>query len=152
MKIYRYYFLLSLIILIMVPLAGCSSNEALSEEKLVEIEIENEKTVINIEELSVAEFKKQIVLKNDTLFILDIRYPEDYNKNYVEGSVNIPFSEVPDRLNELPKDKKILIICYLGKTAVGVGEDLEKQGYKPIVLSGGFKAIEEVEFETIANE
>lgn len=43
--------------------------------------------------------------------IVDVRTPDEFMGGNVEGSVNIPLQEIPDRLNELKNMKQPLILC-----------------------------------------
>lgn len=81
---------------------------------------------------------KKITAKED-LFLLDIRRKDDFAKNYIEGSVHCEWSEVLDFIEEdiLPKDKKIIVICYSGQTAGQVVGILKALGYDACSLMGG---------------
>ena len=43
--------------------------------------------------------------------IIDIRFPEEYQAWHLDGSVNIPLNELPDRLGELDRKKLIITVC-----------------------------------------
>ncbi|MEE8482105.1 MAG: FAD-dependent oxidoreductase, partial [Acidiferrobacterales bacterium] len=47
----------------------------------------------------------------DNVFVLDVRTPEEYELGAIHNSTNIPLEELRDRLDEIPKDKQILIYC-----------------------------------------
>ena len=47
-------------------------------------------------------------------FILDVRTPDEYELGNIEGSVNIEVDQIRNRLDEIPKDKKIIIYCGVG--------------------------------------
>jgi rhodanese-related sulfurtransferase len=75
----------------------------------------------------------------EDLFLLDIRKPENYAEGHIENSVNIFWLDLfkPENLNQLPKDKKIIIICYVGHTASQVMTLLKMLGYDVAVLKFG---------------
>ena len=50
----------------------------------------------------------------DTLFILDVREPNEYQINKIAGSTLIPLGEVPRRYQELPRDVEIITQCKMG--------------------------------------
>lgn len=81
---------------------------------------------------------KCIGAKED-LFILDIRKKEDFAENFVEGSVHCEWSQVFEFIEEdiLPKDKKIIVICYTGQTAGQTVGVLKLLGYDACSLKGG---------------
>lgn len=77
--------------------------------------------------------------ERDRLFLVDIRGTNDYNKGHIDGATNIPFLAVavPDNLKLLPKDKKIVVICYTGNTAGQTTTILRMLGYDAVVLKYG---------------
>ncbi|GBE58161.1 putative adenylyltransferase/sulfurtransferase MoeZ [bacterium BMS3Abin01] len=78
--------------------------------------------------------------QKEELFLLDIRLAEDYEKvGHIEGATNIPFADVavPENLDRLPKDKKIIVICYTGNTAAQATMILRILGYDASVLKFG---------------
>lgn len=66
------------------------------------------------------------------LFLLDVRLPEDYQKFHIPGTINIPFKEIAreENLSRLPRDKQIIVICYLGHTSSQVISILGMLGFK----------------------
>ncbi|KAA9677816.1 CoA-disulfide reductase, partial [Escherichia coli] len=58
------------------------------------------------------------------------RYPE---------ALHIPVDELRSRLNELPKDKEILIGCQSGLRGHVAYRLLKQQGFQARNLSGGYK-------------
>ena len=58
-------------------------------------------------------------VKNEDLFILDIRQPDVYNKGHVKGAVNLPWGSeaIPESLDKLPGDETIYVYCYTAQTA-----------------------------------
>ncbi|MDD2207592.1 MAG: rhodanese-like domain-containing protein [Aminobacterium sp.] len=79
------------------------------------------------------------VMKKEEVYILDIRKPEDYEEEHLEGAVNIFWSEVGDHLNEIPKDKKVIVCCYSGQSAGQVVSLMRLLGYNACSLKGGMK-------------
>ena len=73
------------------------------------------------------------------LFVVDLRSADDYNKGHIDGAVNIPFTSlaVPDNLKLLPKDKKIVLVCYTGNTAAQAEMILQMLDYDAVVLKFG---------------
>ncbi|MCT8139270.1 rhodanese-like domain-containing protein [Anaerobacillus sp. CMMVII] len=138
------FILLIPFVVLILGLAACSSSSetrAISElpEKSSE-EIEE-----NLDMISAEDFIEAIQL--NSLFLLDIRYANDFLESHLERSVNIPFSEVAERYDELPFDQEIAIICYGGSTSIQIAEELRDAGFHPVVVTGGYKAIEEVSSE-----
>ena len=56
--------------------------------------------------LEPGELKKKLENK-ENVFLLDVRTPEEFEEQRIKGSVNIPITELQERLNEIQKDKKM---------------------------------------------
>ena len=65
---------------------------------------------------------------SDTLF-LDVRTLGEYQSGHVPHAKLIPVQTLANRLNELPKDKKIVVYCEAGVRAARAAELLVNQGY-----------------------
>jgi len=46
--------------------------------------------------------------------VVDVRTPGEYAEGHFDGSINIPLNEIPGRLDELKKDKEIVVCCASG--------------------------------------
>lgn len=75
--------------------------------------------------------------KKKDFFILDIRKEEDFEKEHISGAVNIFWYEVGDFLDALPKDQKIIVVCYSGQSAGQIVAILRLLGYDACSLKGG---------------
>lgn len=75
---------------------------------------------------------------NDQL-ILDVRTPAEVLGGTIPGAVNIPVDELRRRMNELSRDKEILIICQVGLRGYIACRILTQYGYRCRNLSGGYK-------------
>jgi NADPH-dependent 2,4-dienoyl-CoA reductase/sulfur reductase-like enzyme/peroxiredoxin family protein/rhodanese-related sulfurtransferase/TusA-related sulfurtransferase len=76
-------------------------------------------------------------LKED-YFILDIRETDEALCGAVPGSVNIPLGKLRDNLDQLPKDKEIIVICRTGARSYLAERYLREQNYNVKNLSGGY--------------
>jgi rhodanese-related sulfurtransferase len=47
-------------------------------------------------------------------FILDVREPYEWNENHIPGAYLIPLGELAGRIDELPKDQEIVVVCRSG--------------------------------------
>jgi rhodanese-related sulfurtransferase len=67
--------------------------------------------------------------KDASLFVLDVRAPEEYAAGHVPGAVNIPHDQIAARLAEVPKDRDVVLYCRSGRRAAMAGEVLSGNGY-----------------------
>jgi rhodanese-related sulfurtransferase len=82
------------------------------------------------------------VCEEGTCFILDVRTPLECKLGEVLTAINIPIDELRDRLDELPKDRRILVYCQVGLRAYVACRILKQHGFEAYNLSGGYKTYE----------
>jgi NADPH-dependent 2,4-dienoyl-CoA reductase/sulfur reductase-like enzyme/rhodanese-related sulfurtransferase len=70
-------------------------------------------------------------------FLLDVRNPEELAVESVPGAVNIPLPQLRQRLDELPRDREIHVICRSGQRAYYATRILLQNGFNARNLSGG---------------
>jgi len=80
-------------------------------------------------EISVAQAAEK---RDQGAFILDVRQPEEWQQFHIPGATLIPLGELPNRLNEVPKDKEIVVVCRTGHRSA--------QG-RDILLNAGFPMV-----------
>ncbi len=74
-------------------------------------------------------------------FLLDVREPEEMADGVIAGSVNVPMRDVKHRLDELPTDRDIVVICHVGARSAHVTKELKTLGYdRAVNLEGGMDA------------
>jgi rhodanese-related sulfurtransferase len=73
------------------------------------------------------------------LFVLDVRPEEEWDSNAerIPGSVHIAAEEVESRLDDLPEDQKILVVCPTGEASAKVAEQLDGDDREAVSLEGG---------------
>ncbi|MFC5079792.1 Coenzyme A disulfide reductase [Vibrio thalassae] len=72
--------------------------------------------------------------------LLDVRNPGELEKvGFIEGAINIPVDQLRHRMNELPKDKEIIIYCQVGLRGNVAYRQLVNNGYKARNLIGGYR-------------
>ncbi len=70
-------------------------------------------------------------------FLLDVRNPSELEVEHVPGALNIPLPELRARLDELPRDREVLIICRSGQRAYYATRILLQNGFKARNVAGG---------------
>ena len=73
------------------------------------------------------------------VFILDARDVDETKTGMLKGAVNIPTQDIIYRLNEIPRNKKIIIHCKTGTRASMAYETLKQNGYKVEFLNKKIK-------------
>jgi CoA-disulfide reductase len=83
------------------------------------------------------------LIKNGA-FVIDARDRLENCFATIPGTVNIPFPEIRDRINELPKKQKIFVFCQTGIRAYNTVRILRQRGYEAYNLDGAFKTYQSV--------
>jgi hydroxyacylglutathione hydrolase len=75
-------------------------------------------------------------------YLLDVRIEAAYKQGHIKGSQNIPIHLVSKRYQEIPADKRIIVIDVLGNPAwMPIGWFLKSKGYKDVMMvRGGMNA------------
>lgn len=79
-------------------------------------------------------------------FLLDVRLPFELTVEQVDGAVNIPLHELRGRLDELPRDREIGVICRSGVRAYYATRILLQNGFKARNISGGMMSRHQASF------
>jgi rhodanese-related sulfurtransferase len=72
--------------------------------------------------------------------LLDVRQPEEFRSGHVSGAKLIPLGQLHTRMNELPKNQEILVICASGSRSLSATRQLVNAGYNAINVRGGMSA------------
>ena len=70
-------------------------------------------------------------------FLLDVREPVELSVERVPGALNIPLGQLRNRLEELPHNREILVICRSAQRAYAATRILTQNGFNARTLSGG---------------
>ena len=68
----------------------------------------------------------------DGAFVVDVRELSEWNEYHAPGTTLIPLGELASRLNELPRDKPIVVVCRSGNRS---------QEGRDILLAAGFTQV-----------
>ena len=76
----------------------------------------------------------------DGTFVLDVRTQEEWNDFHAPNTTLIPLDELANRLNELPKDQPILVVCRSGNRSQAGRDILLQAGFNATSMNGGLNA------------
>lgn len=94
-----------------------------------------------VDRLTAEEVSRQLIKDPDALVLLDVREPEERALCAIEPSIHIPMGEVLERLDELPRDRPIIVYCHVGARSELIATFLETEGFESVGnLSGGIDA------------
>jgi glyoxylase-like metal-dependent hydrolase (beta-lactamase superfamily II)/rhodanese-related sulfurtransferase len=73
--------------------------------------------------------------------LLDVREPQEYAEGHVPGARNLPQADLATRLNEVPRDRPIYVICQGGFRSLRAAQFLSQMGFTDIAsVKGGTEA------------
>jgi NADPH-dependent 2,4-dienoyl-CoA reductase/sulfur reductase-like enzyme/rhodanese-related sulfurtransferase len=78
-------------------------------------------------------------LNRDEVCLLDVRYPQELTAGALDGAINIPLPQLRSRLDELPRDRRIVVYCQAGQRAYYAYRILVQNGFDAINLCGGYE-------------
>lgn len=94
--------------------------------------------VFKVPTITALEAKK--LNKKDVLF-LDVRSHGEFSNAHIKGARHIPLDQIKKRLNEIPQNTKIVVVCAGGVRSAKGAMRLIKAGYKDVFsLKGGMAA------------
>ena len=72
--------------------------------------------------------------------VIDVRDPTEYSNGHIVDSLNIPYTALQSRLNEIEKfkQKPVVLACKMGQHSGMAGTILKKAGFENVSrLKGG---------------
>jgi rhodanese-related sulfurtransferase len=80
-------------------------------------------------------------LYNEGTFLLDVRSQEEWNEYHIPDTTLIPLDQLPSRLDEVPINQTVVIICRSGNRSQLGRDILNQAGYEQVVcMAGGLNA------------
>jgi len=76
--------------------------------------------------------------------ILDVRNASEFSEGHLSGAVNVPYTRLKSRLDELPRDKRLYIHCGSGKRAALAASFLRLEGFDALHVDGLCKDCERI--------
>ncbi len=72
--------------------------------------------------------------------LLDVREVDEWNAGHAPGARHVPLGEVADRLNSLPRDRRLVVLCRSGHRSSTATALLVRSGFDAVNLDGGMRA------------
>ena len=83
-------------------------------------------------------------LGSESVFLLDVRDPDEFEEGHIPGAINLPLNEIRSRMDELPRDREISIYCGVGQRAYYATRILLQNGYRARNLAGGIRTYKQI--------
>lgn len=77
----------------------------------------------------------------DEAYLLDVREPDEWVEGHAPHAHHLPMMAVPRRIEEVPVDRDVVVVCAVGARSAQVVAYLRAQGYGRVAnLAGGMYA------------
>ena len=90
-------------------------------------------------DVSLAQWHEVGALDPHTTLLLDVRSEAERKAGFIPGSTHIPLSELRRRVDELPKDREIVVSCQSGQRSYFAARFLSQRGYRVRNLTGSYR-------------
>jgi rhodanese-related sulfurtransferase len=93
-----------------------------------------------IEQVPAQDWEAWVAAHNGT--VLDVREPQELEQGTLPGALLVRMGEIPDRLQDLPEEGGILVVCRSGARSDRVATFLSMNGFTEVAnMAGGMKAL-----------
>lgn len=70
--------------------------------------------------------------------IVDVRFESEFDDGHVPGAINIAYTRLIDRVDEIPNDKKLYVYCQSGERSATASAFLLRMGYDVVLIDDSF--------------
>ena len=83
----------------------------------------------------------ELLKRNASVTLVDVREPEEVEQARMEGSICIPLQNLTEGTQRLdvPKDQQVIVICRSGRRSSLAAEYLRSQGFQAVNMEGGMR-------------
>lgn len=96
----------------------------------------------------IAATEADALAESSHVHVLDVRRATEFADGHIPGATNVAHTRLAARLDELPRDKHLLVNCHSGVRSARSCAFLERMGYQVTNLDGGIVAWSELHAET----
>lgn len=69
-----------------------------------------------VDEVTPNDVKKK--LNDDSVQVVDIRQPRQFQQGHIPGALNIPMNELPSQVDEVDWEDEVVVTCPIGQSSV----------------------------------
>lgn len=90
-------------------------------------------------DVQLAQWNEVASLDPKQTILLDVRRPDERAKGFIPGSIHIPLDQIRARMNELPRDKEVVVHCLSGQRSYFACRILAQHGFRVRNLTGSYR-------------
>jgi rhodanese-related sulfurtransferase len=133
MKQHNLKILFSAMMIAAMTLVGCGGSQAPAAPAQQAAAVDTADLAVNIDAQTLESLRGR-----DDVVIIDVREDWEYAEGHIPGAVLLPLGQVPNRLNDIPKDKTVVAVCRSGNRSNQATQFLRDQGFDNIHnMTGG---------------
>jgi phage shock protein E len=137
--------MLPLLLTLIIALAGCGGQAA--APPAAPAEAGEAAAVLDLAENLDPAAVEELYQRNDVV-ILDVREDFEYDAGHIPGAILVPLGQIPNRLDEIPKDKTVIAVCRSGNRSSQATNFLREQGFDNVHnMTGGMNAWSQAGYE-----
>jgi glyoxylase-like metal-dependent hydrolase (beta-lactamase superfamily II)/rhodanese-related sulfurtransferase len=91
-----------------------------------------DRPVERIEAIDLAELARRLE-SGDGPQVLDVRNAAEFDSAHIPGSLHIPFGQLRDRIDEVPRVRPVATICKAGKRSGLAASILQREGFEGVI-------------------
>jgi rhodanese-related sulfurtransferase len=76
-------------------------------------------------------------MRENGAFVLDVREINEWEDGHIPGATLIPLGELESRMNEIPKDQEVVIVCRSGNRSAQARDILKQADFTNITSMAG---------------
>ena len=90
-------------------------------------------------DVKIAQWSEVAGLDPHHTMLLDVRRPDERAQGFIPGSIHIPLDDLRARLDELPREKEIIVYCETGHRSYYACRLLAQRGFRTRNLTGSYR-------------
>ncbi|MCU0672700.1 MAG: rhodanese-like domain-containing protein [Myxococcota bacterium] len=68
--------------------------------------------------------------------LVDVRTPAEFSAGHAAGARNVPLQDLPRRMDELPRDREVIVYCRSGARSSSALSMLRARGFEKVHDAG----------------
>jgi len=82
------------------------------------------------------------LIENDAI-VIDVRTSQEFKSGHLKESINIPLQQLAGRLDDIDKDKPIILCCATGSRSNSAKKALKTNGFSEVYNGGSWASLQE---------
>jgi hydroxyacylglutathione hydrolase len=96
---------------------------------------------------------KEELASGELSLVLDVRNPREWAGRHIDGSLNLPLNRLQERIEEIPRDRRIAVHCAGGYRSSIAASILQQYGITNLVeMAGGLAAWEAAQLQVVSED